>query len=130
MTICYNKLKFGLVVHQSDVRSDSDRSVGVERSDVTSDRQKALMSGFVYFLKSEVNGRYYIGSTNNVDRRLDQHNNGESKYTKLTKPFKLVFSQEYESLKKARQIEFKLKKLKRRDIIEKIIKEGHINLDL
>ena len=88
------------------------------------------MSGFVYFLKSEVNGRYYIGSTNNVDRRLDQHNNGESKYTKLTKPFKLVFSQEYESLKKARQIEFKLKKLKRRDIIEKIIKEGHINLDL
>ena len=35
----------------------------------------------------------------------------------------LVFSQEYETIKLARQIEFKLKRLKRKDFIEKIIKE-------
>jgi len=83
---------------------------------------------FVYILQSLVNHRYYIGSTNNIERRLNEHNNGSSGYTRLTKPFKLVFKQKYETLKEARSIEFKLKKLKSKKIIEKIIADQKINL--
>lgn len=84
--------------------------------------------GIVYILQSEINGRYYIGSTNNLIRRLDEHNQGKSKYTRLTRPFKLMLSQQYLTIEEARKIEYRLKKLKNRSIIEKIIENGVITL--
>ena len=84
----------------------------------------------VYILQSLVNSRYYIGSTNNLERRIEEHNTGKSTYTKLTRPFKLMYSQEFDSLKDAHTIELKLKKLKSRTIIEKIIDEQIIKLKL
>jgi len=41
---------------------------------------------------------------------------------------RLVFTQEYNTLNEARSVERKLKKLKRGDYIEKIIKEGYIKI--
>jgi len=50
---------------------------------------------FVYLLKSEVNGKSYVGSTSmEVEKRLKQHNIGSNKCTKANSPFKLVY---YES---------------------------------
>ena len=83
---------------------------------------------FLYILKSLANDRYYVGSTNNLERRLKEHNTGKSKYTKLTKPFILVFKKEYKSVKEARFIEGKLKKFKSKNIIDKIIKEQEVKL--
>lgn len=40
----------------------------------------------------------------------------------------MVLKQEYKTLKEARLVELKLKKLKRRDYVEKIIKEGYIKI--
>jgi len=40
----------------------------------------------------------------------------------------LVFFQKFPNLKEARRIESKIKKLKRKDYIEKIIKEGYIKI--
>ncbi len=37
---------------------------------------------FTYILQSEKDGRYYIGSTNNLENRLKRHNKGYSRYTK------------------------------------------------
>ena len=49
---------------------------------------------FVYILKSQKNGRLYTGSTNNLNDRLRRHNAGESKATRHTRPFDLLY---YES---------------------------------
>lgn len=84
--------------------------------------------GIVYILQSLTNNRFYLGSTDNLERRIKQHNEGKAKYTSLTKPFKLVFSQEYPTLVEARKIEYKLKRLKSRKILEQIIFDGKINL--
>ncbi len=81
---------------------------------------------FVYILKSIKNNRYYIGSTENIERRLQEHNSGKSKYTKLTAPFILVFKKEYQTVQEARLIETKLKKFKSRKVIEQIISDGVI----
>ena len=82
---------------------------------------------FVYILKSIKNGTYYIGSTVDLERRIEEHNNGNSKYTSKLRPLKLEFNQEYSSLGDARKVENKLKRLKSRKIIERIIKEGYIS---
>ena len=85
------------------------------------------MKAFVYFLKTE-SGKYYIGSTVDLDRRLKQHKSGHTHSTKRMGKLELIFSQEYSNLKDARNIEFNLKKLQRKDYIEKIIKEGYIKM--
>lgn len=82
----------------------------------------------LYILKSLVNNKYYIGSTKDLDKRLQEHNNGKNKYTKFYMPYELIFKQSYNSIQEARKIEYKLKKLKSRKIIEKIIKDGFIKL--
>ena len=45
-------------------------------------------------------------------------------------PIKLVLVQEYESLAIARQIETRIKRLKRKDYIHKMIREGKIRMGL
>jgi putative endonuclease len=93
-------------------------------------RGKKVSNGIVYILQSQINQRYYIGSTCNLKRRIEEHNNGNSKYTKLTKPFKLIFVQEYPTIAIARKIEYKLKSFKSRTIIDRIIKDGYIKMEL
>jgi putative endonuclease len=86
------------------------------------------MNGYVYILRSLKNGRFYIGSTNDVNRRFVEHKLGRCITTKKMLPVELAFFQEYDSLKIAKGIEYKLKKLKRKDIIERIIREGRIQM--
>jgi len=46
---------------------------------------------YTYILKSEKNGRFYTGYTNNLRKRLMQHSNGESYFTNRDKPYLLVY---------------------------------------
>ncbi|MFZ2153184.1 MAG: GIY-YIG nuclease family protein [Microgenomates group bacterium] len=47
----------------------------------------------VYVLKSRVNNRLYVGQTNDIERRMSEHNSGKSKYTSLTFPFDLIYGE-------------------------------------
>jgi len=85
---------------------------------------------YVYILKSLRDGRYYVGSTKNLHNRIVHHQKGFTPSTKKFGGVKLVFKQEYDSLTKARSIEKKLKKLKRRDYLEKIINDGIIRMSV
>jgi len=82
----------------------------------------------IYILQSLKNSSYYIGSTIDLTNKLHEHKDGRVKSTKNLRPLKLVFFQKYDQIKLARRIEYKLKKLKRRDIIEKIINDGFVIL--
>lgn len=84
----------------------------------------------VYILQSIRNSQYYIGSTADIKTRMHSHNSGGVKATKNLLPLNLLFKQEYPDYDTARQIETRIKKLKRRDYIEKIIKEGRIKIKL
>ncbi len=78
----------------------------------------------VYILKSSKTGRYYIGSTSDVERRFHQHNTGLVVSTKSFRPWLLLKFIPCNSPTEAKQSEFKLKKYKRRDIVEKVIEDG------
>ena len=87
-----------------------------------------FMEGTVYFLQSLKNGAYYIGSTENLGRRIEEHGNGKNKSTKYLVPWKLVFFKKYPTISEARNIEYRIKKLKSRKIIERIIQDQDIFL--
>ncbi len=89
---------------------------------------KSSDKGYVYILQSERNDSYYIGSTDNVERRFTEHQNGIVKSTKNLGPLVLKFSVEYDTLTEARRVEYKLKSYKSRKIIKKIIEERNIRL--
>lgn len=84
---------------------------------------------FTYILQSEKDGRYYIGSTNNLKNRLIRHNKGYSRYTKNKGPFKIVYQEEYNALSEAKRREYYLKSLKSRNAIEKLIENGSVVAD-
>lgn len=85
------------------------------------------MNGFVYILKDDKN-RFYIGSTSDIKRRMRAHKNGYTQTTRnMTNPI-LVLVQEYATLNNARNIERKIKKLKRKDYIENMVRVGYIKM--
>ena len=68
-----------------------------------------MISYFVYILKCS-DGSYYTGSTNNLERRLNEHNLGKfAGYTKTRLPVNLVYSQEFLDVKEAIGAERKIK---------------------
>jgi len=46
---------------------------------------------FVYVLQSRVDGNFYTGFTENLKRRLEEHNKGESRSTRHRLPLDLVY---------------------------------------
>src|SRR3989338_7743422 len=78
---------------------------------------------YVYLLQSLKDKKYYIGQTDNLDQRLNQHNNSEVKSTKNRMPFKLVGSEEYKTRDEARWREHSLKKSawQRKKFLNKLI---------
>ncbi|WP_028573701.1 GIY-YIG nuclease family protein [Desulfonatronovibrio hydrogenovorans] len=72
------------------------------------------MAFTVYILQSRSTGRYYCGQTEDLTRRIAQHNSGEQNLTLTTKrhkgPWDLVWSTLVSSRSEAIQIERKIKK--------------------
>ncbi len=60
---------------------------------------------YVYILSSSKKGVIYIGSTNDLKRRLNQHNNGFCNSTKFGIPWKIKLSIAIRNEKKARKLE-------------------------
>jgi len=64
---------------------------------------------YVYFLKNKT-GKVYVGYTNDLRRRLKEHNNKQGgKYTKHKGPFELIYYEAYKSEKDAKRREDALK---------------------
>jgi putative endonuclease len=64
---------------------------------------------YVYAIKSLVRNYIYVGLTNDIERRIDQHNKGENRSTKAYKPFKLIHKEQFETRVEARKREKYLK---------------------
>ena len=62
----------------------------------------------------------YTGITTNLERRIKEHNSSKlgAKYTKIRRPVKLVFSQEFENRSEASKEESRIKKLSRQQKFE------------
>jgi putative endonuclease len=62
-----------------------------------------------------------VGSTSDLDRRLNDHNRGKEKFTRTGVTWVLVYSELFEELASARRREQEIKKKKSRSYIEQLI---------
>ncbi|MEM1322362.1 MAG: GIY-YIG nuclease family protein [Bacteroidota bacterium] len=63
----------------------------------------------VYAIKSLERNYIYVGLTDNLNRRLSQHNSGKSKTTRPYRPFMLLYSEQFNTRPEARKKEIYLK---------------------
>jgi len=81
------------------------------------------MKNIVYILLSLRHPKTYVGITSNLHNRLIQHNKGCNNYSRRYKPWKVVYSETYQSEKDALERENYFKSHAGRNFIKKIIKE-------
>ena len=79
------------------------------------------MSYFVYILQSQKDSKYYIGSSSNVDARLNFHNTGLQRSTKHRIPFILVYQEELANKTEALVREKQIKSYKGGEAFRKLI---------
>ncbi len=66
---------------------------------------------YTYMVRCK-DGSLYTGWTNNLEKRLQAHNEGSgAKYTKTRRPVELVYYEEYESKTQAMKREYEIKQL-------------------
>lgn len=63
----------------------------------------------VYILKSELDGSFYVGMSNDTERRLGEHNRGKVRSTKSKIPWKRLYEEECTDRVEARKREKYLK---------------------
>lgn len=79
---------------------------------------------YVYILRNEQTDRYYIGSADNIDRRMKQHLNGTTRTTKVLGTKELVYIEEFDTILEARSRERKLKSYKSKKYIKLLIENS------
>ena len=84
------------------------------------------MTFHVYVIQSEHDGTYYVGSTQDIEKRLERHNQGRSKYTKPKRPWKLIYSEKHPDRSCAMKRETEIKRRKDRDFIESLVSTSRL----
>ena len=75
------------------------------------------MIWFVYIVEcSDKKRSLYTGITNNIDKRIEKHNNGTgAKFTRGRTPVKLIKSFEVVNKSEALKLEYKIKQMSREE---------------
>jgi len=81
---------------------------------------------YVYILKSEVKGKYYIGYTSDLVQRIKNHNRGKNVSTKSGIPWKIVYSEEFEDKRSAWLREKQIKSYKGGEAFKKLMLNGGV----
>ena len=81
------------------------------------------MSAYVYIIESLLDSSYYIGSTHDLNKRLEKHNAGMSRYTSKKTPWNIIYYEVFQNMRLARIREAFLKKQRNREFYNKLIND-------
>ncbi len=105
--ICHSLAYFAEVATKAELESQAQPLPGLALR--VGNLEKKLKMFTTYVLKSESLGTHYVGYSSQVEVRLIWHNEGKSRYTKNRGPWKLVYSERYETKSEAKKLESFLK---------------------
>jgi putative endonuclease len=74
-----------------------------------------------YIIQILKDGKFYIGCTGDIEKRLFKHNAGGNISTRHRRPFKLVYSEEFTTKAEALKRERQIKSYKGGDAFRKLI---------
>ena len=79
---------------------------------------------YVYVLRSQLDGKLYIGYTLNLRNRLQEHQRGEVTSAKARRPLDLVFYEGYKSMGDAKRREKYLKTSKGKSSLQMMLRDS------
>ncbi|RTY87502.1 GIY-YIG nuclease family protein [Flavobacterium sp. GT3R68] len=87
---------------------------------------------FIYIIYSKKLNRYYIGTTDDIEKRLNEHNAGfyRDSFTVNGIPWELCLDYGCESSEKAYSLEKFIKRMKSRKFLEKVISNPDVLRDI
>ena len=75
---------------------------------------------YTYILKTAKDS-FYVGSTDDIEKRMSEHLAGRVKSTKFCLPVQLVFKEYWPTKGEAQKKEYKIKKWKSKKMIERLM---------
>lgn len=78
---------------------------------------------YVYILQSESKHRLYVGKTNNLKRRVKEHNDGQNLSTKAYMPWTIIFYEAYLNKDDASRREKYLKTSQGKQAVRRMLRE-------
>lgn len=78
------------------------------------------MNFIVYVLRSGVHKKSYVGVTNDLTRRIGEHNSGKHFYTKRHVPWEIIRTEAFDSFRVAHEREKFLKSTSGRRFLKKL----------
>ena len=75
-----------------------------------------------YILRSQSTGRFYIGHTENLTKRIFEHNNQRTLSIRNRGPWELFYSEVFETRSEASRRERQIKSMKSRHYIEALVR--------
>src|SRR5713101_10002667 len=85
------------------------------------------MAYHLYILQSESTGRFYVGQTEHLKERVEYHNANYSLSLRNRGPWKLMYSEQYETRREAMRREQYIKRQKDRHFIEALLSASRWN---
>jgi putative endonuclease len=80
--------------------------------------------GFLYILRSETSGRFYVGSTDHLLRRFLEHKHGRVMATRNRGPWNVIYFEQFATLGEARKREWEIKRWKSSKMIQGLVGES------
>lgn len=77
---------------------------------------------FTYIIQSKLDKSFYIGFTQDLQKRLEFHNSGQSKFTSKKLPWELVYFEKFDNKTEAIRREKFLKAQRNKEFYIKLIK--------
>jgi putative endonuclease len=75
-----------------------------------------------YILKNSITGRHYIGSTNDLVRRIAEHNRGQTKSTRQKGIWSIIYTEDFETSLEAKRRERLIKSYKGGNAFKKLLR--------
>ena len=106
--------------------------VSEERSDewYRAEVTRETSMNFVYVLLSDFDNKFYIGFTDDVERRLKDHNSGKVPSTAPRRPFKVIYYEAHLSKDDALRREEYFKTAKGKTTLKQILRNSLVELSL
>lgn len=84
---------------------------------------------YAYIIKSLSTGKFYIGSTADIEKRLKRHNSGYTRSIAKNRPFQLIYNEEFKTREEAYRRERQIKSYKGGNAFKKLVQSQDDGVD-